>query len=86
MPNRQIRDSVLTMLHKKGLFLSRTWDLLPAHYLCFSGTFPWGHAGSRRLGETIAHVPVNLFLSAKRCRNLVRTLSELCSASAPRAA
>lgn len=86
MPGRQLRDSVLTALHKKGLFLSRTWDLLPAHYHCFAGTFPWGYEGARRLGETIAHIPVNLFLSGKRGQTLVRALGELCSARARRAA
>jgi dTDP-4-amino-4,6-dideoxygalactose transaminase len=86
MTSREARDSTLTRLHKRGLFLSRTWDLLPAHYGCFAGTFPWGNAGSRQLGETVAHIPVNLFLSGKARRTVMRTLGELCAARQGKAA
>ncbi len=83
MASRQARDSVLTNLHRRGLFLSRTWDLLPHHYHCFAGTFPCGSEGAQRLAETIAHVTVNLFFSSKHRRDLIRTMGELCTAPAP---
>lgn len=79
MRTRRMRDSVLTRLHRKGLFLSRTWDLLPAHYRCFSQTFPSGHAGADRLGELIAHVPVNLFFNSHQRRLLATVLHNACA-------
>ncbi len=77
LPKREARDAILTGLHKKGLFLSRTWDLLPVHYQCFSRTFPMGHTGADQLAGRIAHIPVNLFFSSQKRQQLVNELHDL---------
>jgi len=82
----EVRDPLLKRLHASGLFLSRTWDLLPSHYPCFAETFPMGHSGSDYLGEHIAHIPVHLFLSGRRRRRLVDSLAQLSFEYAPSAA
>ena len=50
------RDGLLAHLHRKGLFLLRTWDMVPAFYRTFSGTFPFGSAGSEFLARNIVHI------------------------------
>lgn len=71
------RDAVLASLYRKGLFLSRTWDILPAQYDSFSGTFPEGHAATDDLAEHVAHIPVRLFLREHERRQLIQELTAL---------
>ncbi len=59
------RDRMLTGLHRKGFFLYRTWDIVPAHYHGFS------------LAEHIVHVPVNLFLNSRQRDRLVPAIRTL---------
>lgn len=75
MRNRVDRDRTLALLQRNGLFLSRTWDLLPFNYAILAETFPYGHAGSRELWDRIAHIPVRLFLDATRRRRLIEILT-----------
>lgn len=76
MRHRQDRDHTLVRLQKQGLFLSRTWNLVPANYECFTKTFWNGHHGSTDLWNRIAHIPVRLFLDEDRRRRLLEALRE----------
>jgi dTDP-4-amino-4,6-dideoxygalactose transaminase len=76
---RQARDQILMRLHRKGLFLVRTWNIVPAHYRSFSKTFPSGRANSEHLAEHMLHIPVRLFHSSKERHRLVRALCDLAS-------
>jgi len=75
MRNREDRDRTLSLLQRNGLFLSRTWNLLPLNYEILAETFLDGHAGSRELWDRIAHIPVRLFLSETRRRRLIQALN-----------
>jgi dTDP-4-amino-4,6-dideoxygalactose transaminase len=77
MGKRQARDQVLARLHKKGLFLSRTWDVVPAHYQRFETTFPSGRSDSEHLADHIAHIPVRLFLDSGQRRRLIPLMRDL---------
>ncbi len=73
----KMRDRILTALHGKGFFLYRTWNVVPAHYRRFSGTFPSEHRGSEYLADHIVHVSVNLFVDCKQHRQLIPALSDV---------
>ena len=70
------RDGLLAYLHRKGLFLLRTWDMVPAFYRSFSGTFPFGSAGSEFLARNIVHIPLDPFRSNIKRDRLVRAIKE----------
>jgi hypothetical protein len=72
----RVRDGLLTGLYRRGLFVMRTWDIVPAHYSVFAGTFPLGSHVSRRLAATLAHVPVDLFESGRQRKRLVDALEQ----------
>jgi hypothetical protein len=70
------RNGLLAHLHRKGLFLLRTWDMVPAFYGSFVGTFPFGSAGSEFLARNIVHVPVDQFRSPVKRDHLIRAIKE----------
>ncbi len=70
------RDGLLAHLHRKGLFLLRTWDMVPAFYRSFSGTFPFGSASSEFLARHIAHIQLCQFESNIKRDRLVRAIRE----------
>lgn len=70
------RDGLLAHLHRKGLFLLRTWDMVPAFYRSFSGTFPFGSTVSEFLARNIVHVPVDQFRSPVKRDHLSRAIKE----------
>lgn len=72
-----VRDRILTRLYRRGLFLSGTWPIVPAHYKCFSETFPAGHAASEFLAEHMVHIPVALFHRGRERKRLIRVLGDL---------
>lgn len=71
-----LRDGLLAHLHRKGLFLLRTWDMVPAFYRSFSGTFPFGSTGSEFLAKNIAHIPLDQFQSKIKRHHLVCAIKE----------
>jgi dTDP-4-amino-4,6-dideoxygalactose transaminase len=74
--SRASRDEFVTHLHRKGLFLLRTWDMVPAFYRSFSDTFPYGSAGSEFLARNIVHVPLDQFRSDIKRDRLIRAIQE----------
>src|SRR5205807_8845525 len=59
-----LRNELLTDLHRRGLFLLRTWDVVPAFFERFSGAFPFGSSASVFLADHIGHIPVGRFIKA----------------------
>jgi dTDP-4-amino-4,6-dideoxygalactose transaminase len=78
------RNRLLTSLHRRGLFLLRTWDAVPAFFACFSNAFPIGSAECIFLADHVAHIPVDRFLEAGPRKRLVTSLRELVGAAAAR--
>jgi dTDP-4-amino-4,6-dideoxygalactose transaminase len=78
------RNSLLTSLHRRGLFLLRTWDAVPAFFDCFSKAFPFGFSESVFLADHVAHIPVGWFLEAGLRKRLVTSLRELIGPAAAR--
>ena len=76
------RRHIVRALHRQGLFLSITWDLVPAHYACYAGTFPGGSTVSRDLAGQILHIPVRSFQDKGKRSRLIRLLRDLASAPA----
>jgi dTDP-4-amino-4,6-dideoxygalactose transaminase len=70
------RDGLLAHLHRKGLFLLRTWDMVPAFYRSFSDTFPFGSTGSEFLARNIVHIPLHPFRSNIKLDRLIRAIKE----------
>jgi dTDP-4-amino-4,6-dideoxygalactose transaminase len=81
--NSHTRDLALTKLSKKGLFVAKTWDSIPAHFRSFEDTFPFGCVNSKDLAEQMIHIRVALFSSAVQRRRLVRELQQLKQDMAP---
>jgi dTDP-4-amino-4,6-dideoxygalactose transaminase len=75
-PSRHARNELLARLHRKGLFVARTWDLVPAHYHSFLETFPSGHTNSEHLADHMGHIRVGLYLSSRRRRRLVEEIRD----------
>lgn len=75
-PNRHARSELLTRLHRKGLFVQRTWDVVPAHYPSFRETFPSGQSNSEHLAERMGHIRVSLYLNSHRRRRLVEEIRD----------
>ncbi len=73
------RNRLLTALHRRGLFLQRTWDSVPAFYKIFRGAFLFGFAGSVFLADHVGHIPVVRFTTPGRLTRLVGSLRELMS-------
>jgi dTDP-4-amino-4,6-dideoxygalactose transaminase len=71
------RDLILTRLCKKGLFVGRTWDIIPIHFRAFDNTFPFGYANSQHLAEQMIHIRLALFSNAAQRRRLVQELREV---------
>lgn len=65
------RHPVLARLWRRGIFLSRTWERLPADYLAFHETFPDGHQYATEWSRVVAHIPVSHFRHASRRAKLV---------------
>jgi dTDP-4-amino-4,6-dideoxygalactose transaminase len=70
------RDALLAALHRQGIFLLRTWDMVPAFFQCFSQSFPTGAADSIHLAGHVAHVPVGRFLTPRKRSRLTRAVRE----------
>jgi len=73
-PNPNARNELLATLHRKGLFLQRTWDIVPAFYGLFAGTFPTGHCHSEHLANNMAHIRVRLYINRDRRNRLVEEI------------
>jgi hypothetical protein len=71
------RNGLLAALHRRGFFLLRTWDLVPAFFGGLADTFPYGCSGSVHLADHVAHVPVVRFLSSRRRDHLIHALREV---------
>jgi len=69
-----LRDRLLAAMHRKGLFLFRTWQAVPAYFRCFRDTFPFGSSESTFLAQHICHVPVIRFLGLAHRERLVQEL------------
>jgi hypothetical protein len=50
--------------------------MVPAFYRSFSGTFPFGSAGSEFLARNIVHIPVDQFRSAVKRDHLIRAIKQ----------
>jgi hypothetical protein len=72
---------LLTHLHRRGLFLLRTWDMVPPFFRCFSDTFPYGAAGSRFLADHVAQIPVHRFVSARERDRLRQCVLEFAASN-----
>lgn len=68
------RDRLITMLHRQGLFLVWAWNVVPAFYRAFAGTFAYGSAESVFLADHVCHVPLAEYVSSGRRRRLIRAL------------
>jgi dTDP-4-amino-4,6-dideoxygalactose transaminase len=77
------RDLVLSKLCKKGLFVGRTWDIIPMHFRAFDNTFPYGYANSKYLAEEMIHIRLALFSNAAQRRRLVEELREVAQKTEP---
>lgn len=75
-----VRNRVLTMLHRRGVFLQRLWDAVPAFFEDFRECFPFGSSASEFLADHVAHIPLGLFTTARSRRRLYRTLRDVTSA------
>jgi hypothetical protein len=71
-----VRNRVLMMLHRRGVFLQRLWDAVPAFFDRFRECFPFGSEGSEFLADHVAHIPLGLFVTARSRRRLYRTLQD----------
>jgi dTDP-4-amino-4,6-dideoxygalactose transaminase len=71
------RNRLLTALHRRGLFLLRTWDSVPAYFQSFRPALRFGAEGSVFLAGHVAHVPIVRFGAPSRQDLLTRSLSEL---------
>jgi dTDP-4-amino-4,6-dideoxygalactose transaminase len=70
------RDEGLTKLHRHGLFVLRTWDLIPVAFPELSGTYIYGSEESEFLAEHIVHVPIVEFCSVRKIRRLSHVVCE----------
>ena len=73
------RNRLLAALHRRGLFLLRTWESVPAFNRTFKGGFRYGASGSVFLADHICHVPIVRFANPRRIARLARSLKELVS-------
>jgi len=71
------RDGILESLHKKGLFLARTWSETPAHFRGLCDTFPFGHANADYIADRVLHIRVDGFRAASKRRRLVEELQKV---------
>jgi dTDP-4-amino-4,6-dideoxygalactose transaminase len=78
------RNRLLTSLHRRGLFLLRTWDVVPAFFDGFSEAFPFGSSESVFLADHIGHIPVGRFVNPRSRRRLVKNVRELVRAESAR--
>jgi histidinol-phosphate/aromatic aminotransferase/cobyric acid decarboxylase-like protein len=76
-PNSRARNELLTRLHARGLFIQKTWDVVPAHYRSFRETFPAGHDNSKHLAEHMAHIRVRLFADRRLRRQLIEEAAKV---------
>jgi dTDP-4-amino-4,6-dideoxygalactose transaminase len=76
------RNRLLSDLHRRGLFLLRTWDSVPAFASNFSDVFPYGSEGSVFLADHIAHIPMIRFLAPAKRERLVQALRGVLSCAA----
>lgn len=72
------RDHLLAHLHRQGLFLLRTWDMVPSFYRSLDGAFPFGSAGSEYLARHILHIPIDPFGRRSRRDRLLRAVRDFC--------
>jgi hypothetical protein len=70
------RNRLLDLLHRRRLFLLRTWDAVPAFYSCYSAAFPFGNSGSVFLADHVVHAPMAGFMKERQRRLLVQILTE----------
>jgi dTDP-4-amino-4,6-dideoxygalactose transaminase len=68
------RDRFLESLHRRGLFLIRAWNTVPAFIRSLQGTFPFGSTGGTYLADRIAHIPIDGNLSSERRQRLVGSI------------
>jgi dTDP-4-amino-4,6-dideoxygalactose transaminase len=74
--NDGMRNHVLMMLHRRGVFLQRLWDAVPAFFDRFRECFPFGADGSEFLADHVAHIPLGLFVTSRSRRRLYRSLQD----------
>jgi dTDP-4-amino-4,6-dideoxygalactose transaminase len=71
-----VRNRLLVAMHRKGFFLFRTWQVVPAYFRCFRDTFPFGSSESTFLAQHVCHIHIIRFLHRARRERLVRNLRE----------
>jgi dTDP-4-amino-4,6-dideoxygalactose transaminase len=76
VPDLDLRNRLLAALHRKGLFLFRTWQTVPAYFRCYRDTFPFGSTESVFLAQHVLHVPIIRFRDQRTRERLVRNLRE----------
>jgi hypothetical protein len=69
-------DGLLARLYRKGLFLLRTWDMVPAFYRSFVGTFPLGSKGSKLLASNITPISLNPFQTVRKRNRLICAIKQ----------
>src|SRR5262249_32041976 len=71
------RDALITKLYRQGLFVTRTWDIVPGHYPKLEATFPSGPGASLELADRMAHIPVDFFQKERDRRRLIAALQKI---------
>ncbi len=72
--NKGSRDQLITRLYRQGLFVIRTWDIVPGNYKSLRSTFTSPPAASKELAARMAHIPADYFLKATQRRRLLNAL------------
>lgn|SRR5579862_355119 len=70
------RDQMITGLYRRGLFVLRTWDIVPGNYKSLESTFPSPPRASKMLAESMAHIPIDYFLKSSDRRQLIQALRD----------
>jgi dTDP-4-amino-4,6-dideoxygalactose transaminase len=71
------RDHLLGALHRRGHYLVRAWNTIPAFFRCFADTFPAGNEGSLQLADSICHVPLSHYSVRRRRHDLIRNIKAI---------
>ena len=70
VPGAGRRDELLREMHRRGLFLLRTWDVLPSFFVSLEGAAPFGCGGSEYAADHIVHVPMAHYLNPRKQKAL----------------
>ncbi|MBZ5601318.1 MAG: hypothetical protein LAO79_03340 [Acidobacteriia bacterium] len=71
------RDQMITKLYRRGLFVMRTWDIVPGNYESLQSTFVRPPGASLELASRMAHIPIDYFENASERERLLATLPGL---------